>query len=376
MIICFECSQLTKKVLDELLNRGEYADYSQAISAAIENLGVLHREIDGKGSLIIDTQQSVKQTSLTEVMENGLKNDLFVSSGKPILKKAHVVVPGLFQNKDLNRPSHFAPLPEDMWSFNDNIPLNKWIFAMCNRLLPAISNCRALAHMQMDSGGSVLYKQARSEISSVAARLGDFLRDYDSRNNLNRDDAFATAFPISGKGNEKSLERYLNQFLGYVNKEGYVDSLLYSLKLINYESSKNPKIMLTEAGWDIALLDNPILDNGDSDYEKKLSDEEIDYLLEHIAHKVPVEDYAYRTIIRLIINGNSAPSGLDKSLKSTVKVEKDTKLTDSFLSSQRSGAVSRMSDLDLIKRIRTGVAIKYELTDRAHRYIETRGHEN
>jgi len=74
------------------------------------------------------------------------------------------------------------------------------------------------------------------------------------RNELNRDDAFATAFPLSGKKNDKSLERYLTQFLGYVNKEGYLDSLLYSFKLINYEPSDNPRIMLTEAGWKFASL--------------------------------------------------------------------------------------------------------------------------
>jgi len=371
MIICFECSQLTKKILDEIVSQGQYNDYGQAISAAIENLGVLHRELTGKGSLIIDSHGKPKQVSFDNVMNASLKDDLFTSNEKNKLKKEEPSIPGLFRLNDFRRPAHFAPIPEDKWSFDEKIPLNKWIFAMYNRLLPAKVNCRALAHVQNDFEGSVPYNQIRLEISKIAGVFGDYLRKHDKNAGLNRDDAYATAFPHTGKGSDKSMERYLNQFLGYVNKEGNIESLLYSLKLINYEPSDNPKIMLTEAGWKFASLENSILDGQNSSHNSKLSDQEIDCLLQHISRNVPVENYAYTTIIKLILNGNNSPSNLDNALKDTVKIEQGTKLTESFLSSQRSGAVSRMSDLDLIKRIRTGVAIRYELTDRAHKYIET-----
>jgi len=127
--------------------------------------------------------------------------------------------------------------------------------------------------------------------------------------------------------------------------------------------------MLTEAGWKFASLYNPILDNKETGKSAKFSSEEIDYLIQHISKNVPVEDYAYRTIIKSILDGNQTPSSIDDALKGTVKVEKETKLTDSFLSSQRSGAISRMSDLDLMKRIRVGVTMKYEITERAYSYI-------
>jgi len=41
MIICFECSQIIKNKLDQLIKHGEYEDYSQAIASAIENLEML-----------------------------------------------------------------------------------------------------------------------------------------------------------------------------------------------------------------------------------------------------------------------------------------------------------------------------------------------
>jgi len=369
MIICFECSQLTKRILDEIVSKGQYEDYGEAITTAIENLGVLHRELTGKGSLIIESHGKLKQEFIDNVMNASLKNDLFTLN-KNKSKKEEPSIPGLFRLNDFGKPPHFAPIPEDNWSFAEAIPLNKWIFAMYNRLLPAKVNCRALAHMQNDLEGSVPYNQIRLEISKIAGIFGDYLRKHDKNAGLNRDDAFATAFPHTGKGSDKSMERYLNQFLGYVNKEGNIESLLYSFKLINYEPSENPKIMLTEAGWKFASLENNILDSQNPGNNSKLSSQEIDCLLQHISHNVPVENYAYTTIIKLILNGNDSPSNLDNALKDTVKVEQGTKLTESFLSSQRSGAVSRMSDLDLIKRIRKGVNINYELTSRAHKYME------
>jgi len=370
MIICFECSQIIKNKLDQLIKHGEYEDYSQAIASAIENLEMLHREISGKGSLVIDSKQDSPLLSSENIPGSSSKDGRLTQQPRPKSQKAKPIIPELFKKKDLVKPKDFAPLSDDKWSFEDAVPLNKWIFAMYNRLLPAKVNCRALAQMQTDLDGSVPYDQARSEISSTITDLGDYLKNYDVTNELNRDIAFATAFPLSGKGNDKSLERYLNQFLGYVNKEGNLESLLYSFKLINYEPSDNPRILLTEAGWDFANLYNPILDDEGTTKSEKFSSEEIGFLIQHISKNVPVEDYAYRTIIKSILDGNHTPSSIDGALKGTVKVEKGTKLTDSYLSSQRSGAISRMSDLDLIKRIRIGVTIKYEITERANSYIQ------
>jgi len=163
-----------------------------------------------------------------------LKDVLPIRPGGAKPEKEKPTIPDLFQKRDMEKPHNFAPLPDDKWSFEDAVPLNKWIFAMYNRLLPAKANCRALAQMQIDLDGSVPYNHARSEISSVITVLGDYLKNYDLRNELNRDDAFATAFPLSGKKNDKSLERYLTQFLGYVNKEGYLDRIRKDTSIVFY----------------------------------------------------------------------------------------------------------------------------------------------
>src|SRR5918993_741448 len=57
LIVCFESSSRTKTQLDSLIESGQYKDYSEAISSALENLIVLQNELSGKGALIIESRK-------------------------------------------------------------------------------------------------------------------------------------------------------------------------------------------------------------------------------------------------------------------------------------------------------------------------------
>jgi len=82
-----------------------------------------------------------------------------------------------------------------------------------------------------------------------------------------------------------------------------------------------------------------------------------------------VEDYTYRTILAEVNRGHDSPDELDAALRSLVLSGDADKYTDSFLSSQRSGAVSRMADLGLVTRVRKGVRVEYRVTERGLAYF-------
>jgi hypothetical protein len=174
------------------------------------------------------------------------------------------------------------------------------------------------------------------------------------------------AFPAGDE--EKSLTRYANQFVASVNKFGQVSGLLIDLKLINCAKAKDVRLNLTSVGWQLAALRNPVLDTFPPAIPQKFSEEEITLLLGHIASVVPAEDFAYRTIIAGIMAGAVTPDQMDAHLQQFVAADRQEKLSKSFLASQRSGAVSRMVDLGLLRRCREGVKVSYVVTDRGTQY--------
>src|SRR6266566_9245352 len=73
MIICFECEPGTKRLLDELVTSGGYADYADVLSAAVANQALLHSKIEGNGALILSgAEENVAMSQLDEQDANRL----------------------------------------------------------------------------------------------------------------------------------------------------------------------------------------------------------------------------------------------------------------------------------------------------------------
>jgi Arc/MetJ-type ribon-helix-helix transcriptional regulator len=379
MIICFECSRETKDALDRLVKTGQYKDYSEAISFAIENLSILQGEIAKNGALVIGQSDPVESSVLdpAPTSRHAAKSQLLESHAlrRPRTKgnqsKESVGISEIFLLDRIEGPlPSLAGLPSDVWIHGQNIPIDRWIFGQYNKLLPAKVNCRALAHLLKDHPKGVPIDQAASQIAEEAAILGDFLAHHDEKNRIGRDDALSTAFPSTGMGTEKGRLRYANQFVASVNKQGQVSGLLIDLKLINRTSGKEPRLLLTEVGWNFAILRNAILDSAQETPSQKFTREEIEFLLDHIARSVPAEDFAYRTILSAILNGVVTPEQLDASLQRYIPQDPGRDLSKSFLSSQRSGSISRMADLGLVTRERDGVKVAYIATDSGKQYLQ------
>jgi len=370
MIVCFRCSPRTKETLDLLLESGQYRDYSEVISLAIANLAVLQEEVLEGESAAIGADAGAHVCAFEGEVSGDAQDTQEPSQESSLITKPFLV-PAIFKLDGLpGSPPPLAALPDDIWAPGREIPLDRWVFGQYNRLLPAKVSCRALAHLLLSQPKGILLEDAARQIADKAAVLGDFLAHHDRQNGIARDDALATAFPSSGGNPDKSRLRYANQFVASVNRQGQVSGLLIDLKLINGRGGrKATRLMLTKIGWQFATLPNPILDGLQETPTQKFSEAERDFLLAHIAESVPVEDFAYRTILAAIIEGKNTPDTIDAALLRHMPQDADRKPSASFLSSQRSGAISRMTDLELVKRIRDGVRVLYVATAIGERYL-------
>lgn len=372
MVICFNCCERTKKALDSLMASRQHKDYQEAISFAIQNQSILQKEVSEKGYLVVGkgatrgSQVAGSKPWPRQSASSGSQGDLTSEEGTVLEVHSHPspVIPSLFVVDGLAEARFEpAPLPIDRWVMRQEVPLERWVLGQYNKLLPAKANCRALAHLLDRQQKGVPIDDTALEIAKEAVALGQYLRQLDTQTGADRDEAFATAFPKEGKRAEKSLLRYANQFVASVNTQGQVSGLLIDLKLINHKNGKGKRLFLTDAGWQFSLIPNPILDQPGEKAQTKFSTDERHFLTDHISSNVPAEDFAFRAILTAISAGANTPDTIDVALERYVSEEGKENLSKSFLSSQRSGAISRMADLGLVKRNREGVRVSYEMTD-------------
>lgn len=360
MIICFNCQEETKMLLDALVDDGHYRDYAEAIAGAVANLHVLQREIGDAGAIVVDANGNADRHGANEKAER--------DTGGPspaTAARAHGDgVPDVFRLGDLgDRPDRLADAPLDGRATGGAIPLDQWLFGQYNKLFPAKASCRALARLQHDQPSGLPVDEVARRIADEAVLLGKELRERDKRTGAKRHVALATAFPQTGAKQEKGRDRYADQFVADLDRAGRLSGLPFSLGLLNLVSPGAGRILLTNAGRDFATLSNPVLDRGECSPDKRFSDEETEFMIAHIEASVPAEAHAYRAILAAIADGKRTPDDLDEELLQSVAPEIRSKLSPSFLSSQRSGAISRMAELALVRRVKDGVRVSYAATE-------------
>ena len=380
MVLCFNCSSETKKKLDELMSKGSYRDYSDVIATAIHNTLLLHDQMDQNSGIIIRGDESqpttdsqtdgiVKQEEIKYAPRNANVQKKKQPNSLGDSTKIFQGIPEIFIRADKSDNPPLVKRPFDMWSISKDIPVDRWLFGQYNKILPLKANCRALSNLTMGQKKGITIDEIEEKLRDSACQLGDYLIEFDRREKLNKDNAFSTAFPSNKKGKEKSAFRYINQFVASINKQQQLSGALFDFKLINRVGKKGRNILLTQEGLDFANLKNPVLDNPGNSDKIKISKEEQEFLLNHIKSSVPIEDYTYRILLKIISEGNNSPTEIDSVLSEKLKGERKSELSSSFLSTQRSGSISRMQDLGLITRIRNGVRITYEVTELGNQYI-------
>jgi hypothetical protein len=352
MVICFECPSKTKLQLDQLLERGAYSDYGDALVAAVANLAVIERHVEAHGPLALaDRDERPAAASLT---------------------KPSGLLPHKFFKLDgvASVPPVVAAAADDPWAKDQDVPLERWIFGQYNKLLPVKASCRALAVMLSRERTALLLKDAAEKVSDAAAVLGNALRSKDETSHRHRDDWLSTAFPVIGSrwNKEKAIKRYANHFVASM-ANGKIAGLLADLRLINQVPGPELRIALTEQGWRFAALPNPILDAEGAEAGERFTDEEKAFLLEHILNHVSVERFAYRSVLTALVGDDAyTPNSLDAVLQRYGSPSRK-EFSKSFVTSQRSGAISRMADLGLVARIRNGVNTTYSVLRSGREYL-------
>lgn len=361
MIICIDCSPKTKDELDELLRAGQYRDYAEAVAVAVSNQLTLHRNM-ASAAMLIDTPA---RNSLDAKRNEQRRPDDIPS----VLEVPRSAVPAAFSRIDL-LPEHRerVALPNDAFTIGQPVTVDRWIFGQHNKLLPLKASVRAIAQLLLKTPSGVVLSQAGSFISSEAELLGAYLRTLDEKHGLMRDESLCTAFPSAATDINKSRLRFANQFVGNVSKGGILKGLPVDLKLVNFRSGKDPKLLLTEAGWHFALHVNPILDATES--TDRLCADEREFLIQHIRTSVPVEDFAIRAVLAAVDKGNSSPEELDSALLGYLPESSEKTLSNAFVATQRAGVISRMGDLGLVNRVREGLRVFYQASERGKQYLD------
>ena len=380
MVVCFSCTPETKAQLDRLVTAGHYADHSQAIAAAIQNLTVILSELDEKegASIVIDrdpfSTASGVEGAPSSVMpgQTPVASSSKQTSGSPSASEqtsSSPAIPALFQrHTEIIPPSQFAGVDIERIRSGKRASVDWWMFGQNNRLLPAKITCRALISLSTEGDGRQPLEKLATAIANEAAHFGQYLSVLDSKRRLGRDDAMAVAFPKHAT-EFKSIQRFANQFVASANKEGRLSGLVVSLRLIGRNPEYPNGVALTEAGWNFGMMENPVLDGIAGTKTEKFSDDEINFLLDHIVASVPIEALAYRTILNEVAKGALTPYDLDSALSKLPGHPK--KVQAQFVSTQRSGAICRMADLDLIGRSRTGTRVSYVLSPRGQDFLRS-----
>jgi hypothetical protein len=362
MVICFDATAEAKRALDSLTQTGQFRDISEAISMALVNYEILQRSIpeDGRSIFSAPFQPQPEEPRRTESTKAVAQPSN--SRGDIQSERATPTIPQLFGLKKAGgMGADLLSMPTKPRKGNTKLPPANWLFGQYNKFLPLKAACRGLLNLFTENPSGIPINEAASTISFAACGLGDYLLALDDRYRLRREDACAAAFPSSAIDDTGSRSRFGNQFVANM-KQGQPSGFPVALRFATTDDRKQPLLILTKAGAEFAALPNPVLDGSIDAPARKLSEAEITFLLAHISGFVPEETSAYLAILDAVEAEANTPDNVDKYLRQRFKLPTEKEITKTFLTTQRTGAISRMVDLGLLAREKQGLRVTYMVT--------------
>ena len=293
-------------------------------------------------------------------------------------------------NHSLKREDILKWLEDDDFAerFHDEYPMPRGsrfltqepISGYVNRLFPIKFALRIFASLTLsecyDSEKLEHYESAelielsslREKCYSIAKYAKESLKGLDFKIEAGSTTDVRVGFP---EGSEKAKERFVAQFIGSQRKNavsgalfdlGFANLAGFALGPIKHTTSE---VMFTKLGWDFMMLPNPLIDSIDSRegwdayFENgiRFSEKEIEYLLIHFEKNIPSEWKLISDVSSMINDGNNRPKLLEEKLS----IEYDWDKTK--MSQMRNGVLSRMEELCLISREKSGREVTYCLTD-------------
>lgn len=361
MLVTIRITSPLKENIDRLVQAGLYPDFNTATIVALENLVVSEQEhaaANPAHSAVplpsVSTRPEASMVSASSgTRETKMTGSCFSWTGTPA--EAREVV---------------HDFPPDRFARGDVVPVERWLFGQQNRLLPLKVNARlVLLHLAASKVPAVL-RTVADEVSAQAAAVTVALQRIDEARGHKKEDLLTTGLPTPDS--DKSKQRYADQFIASENSAGELSGMLIDWKLATIERKKGKTLLYpTPACPAFADLKNPLFDVATTpEVIAKFSEEELQWLLGHLTEHVHVESFAFATLLKGIQAGANDPSSMDAHLRQSGAVGDAKHTSDEFVSTQRAGAISRMADLDLIRRIRNGVRISYAATPRGDNWLK------
>lgn len=381
MVICFDATPEGKRALDFLLQTGQFKDTSEAVSVALATYATIcQAHAEGGQSAVESLLGRPRRKAPEESSSNSKQIREPLKEGTNYTPR----IPEIFtlNISDANGLT-LQPIVESTGADRRDLPPAKWLFGQYNKFLPVKAACRALLNLSREKPTGVPLREALETISYAAWELGDYLYAQDQLAKRSREDALAAAFPTTAGSGTASRIRFANQFIGDLRqpkqtenqpREVKFNGFPSALKFIACSDDKEPVLRLTASGAEFAIFENPVLDGGRDPVPRKFSDAEADFLLAHISRSVPEECSAYFAVGDAIEEGANTPDDVDKylcrkfHLQIAIKAVAESEITQTFLTTQRSGAISRMVDLGLVAREKNGLHVNYKITPLGQRF--------
>lgn len=250
------------------------------------------------------------------------------------------------------------------------------LWGQYNRIFPVKLSLRALAnalqngepsaysHENGYSEGWVSLDEFNKQTSEIAREYGLKIKQEDENQGRGKGQKLSAALPV-GDDPEKSKERFKRHFIGNVERRGNLTGAAPRLLFVNISEESPNMIGLTQEGLQFAEMWNPLID-GDISASRTLSDDESLFYINYIKNRIPDEFSALQFTAKSILQGDNRPTSLTSRVATL-----DDDWSSSQASTIRSGLVSRMYELGLLRRERVGQrGIAYQLTNTAKEVLE------
>jgi len=331
--------------------------------------------------LVQDIRQLIKDgkySSISSFFMTSVENQLSLEAGVDTEQLENSVMHGKNTNRvispnfdklrlnNLKSLKYMPPPKSNLLIVSGKNSINEdWMWGQINRILPIKFSIRMLANILSTREDNINLKSFEDKVRPIARDFGKYLLELDIEADRKRDQRFSVGFPI-GENYEKALARFSDQFIAYARKDGCLSGALPTLRFANIVKNANGfEIGITKAGSDFAAIENPVIDK--LSFEKSLCDKEIDYYLKHIIKNVPGEQQAFKAILDIMQNGTNTREGINKIL--LLDLEPQHKWGSDVLNTQRSGAMSRMYELRLISKEKTGIYVTYAVTEKGKDFL-------
>jgi Arc/MetJ-type ribon-helix-helix transcriptional regulator len=308
---------------------------------------------------IIELVNTGRYRSLSEFVDVSLRNQMVLEEDTNIEN-----TPRLIFEPEIHTGADSAFLHEKRIDYSTiQTKTSEWfieepLWGQLNRFFPVKIICRTLAVLQTENDGKgIPLSRLHRTAAECAAILQKKLRKLDRKKKRKKSDKLSIALPLANR--EKSMDRFKNQFVGYLQTDGRPVGALSDMRfgVIEKDGSNEPLVTLTDAGLSFSSLENPVLD-GQSP-ERTLANREVKFVIEHVKNEMQPEWSFLTTTLKWIKNACDRPKEL------TTKIaEKYQTWTQTVANTNRVGLLSRMHELHLIKRERDKLGVQYELTQR------------